>query len=307
VCGRCAASSAQQRVAARRQGADAARPRGGAGELTSFILYTLGIGTALAMLTSLFNDLAKALGSSQRVFDLIDRSRHPQHAHAPASPVRLFSAARRRRTEPDRARPRRAQRPGDLAAQRRGDPGGGGRGGHAVRRGGGARRGDGDPLRGGALRVPRAPRGARAARTAPRRGARAHSRAGPPPPPPPLSYEVDTPRPSPRTNRTRRVPPLRSGRRGAGSRQSSRSSSASTTPSAGACWSAGRTCAASRGKASCSTSPASCRSPCSLRARSARTSSSGRAPLRAPAPASATRESRPPLVLIGHAATLTPY
>ncbi|KAJ1492713.1 efflux ABC transporter [Baffinella frigidus] len=43
------------------------------GELTSFILYTLGIGGALAMLTSAFNDFAKALGSSQRVFDLIDR------------------------------------------------------------------------------------------------------------------------------------------------------------------------------------------------------------------------------------------
>jgi len=29
------------------------------------------------MLTSVFNDFAKALGSSQRVFDLIDRSAHP--------------------------------------------------------------------------------------------------------------------------------------------------------------------------------------------------------------------------------------
>ena len=28
------------------------------------------------------------------------------------------------------------------------------------------------------------------------------------PPPPPSSYQVDTPRPSPRTNRTRRVPHL---------------------------------------------------------------------------------------------------
>ena len=36
-------------------------------------------------------------------------------------------------------------------------------------------------------------------------GAGTNSRAPPPPPPPP-SYQVDTPRPSTRTNRTRRVP-----------------------------------------------------------------------------------------------------
>jgi len=43
------------------------------GQLLSFTLYTVGIGASLGMLASLFNDLMKAVGASQRVFEILDR------------------------------------------------------------------------------------------------------------------------------------------------------------------------------------------------------------------------------------------
>lgn len=44
------------------------------GELTSFLLYTLTAGFSLAALASLYEDLMKALGASERVFALLDRT-----------------------------------------------------------------------------------------------------------------------------------------------------------------------------------------------------------------------------------------
>jgi ABC transporter fused permease/ATP-binding protein len=44
-----------------------------AGELTSFILYTLMVAFALGSLASLWTDFMRALGSAERVFDLMDR------------------------------------------------------------------------------------------------------------------------------------------------------------------------------------------------------------------------------------------
>ena len=43
------------------------------GELTSFLLYTLTVAFSLGALSSLYEDFMKALGSSERVFELIDR------------------------------------------------------------------------------------------------------------------------------------------------------------------------------------------------------------------------------------------
>jgi ABC-type multidrug transport system fused ATPase/permease subunit len=44
-----------------------------AGGLTSFLIYTLNIGVAFSTLTSLFADFMKAVGATQRVFELIER------------------------------------------------------------------------------------------------------------------------------------------------------------------------------------------------------------------------------------------
>ncbi len=43
------------------------------GELTSFLLYTLTVAFSLAALSSLYEDFMKALGASERVFELMDR------------------------------------------------------------------------------------------------------------------------------------------------------------------------------------------------------------------------------------------
>lgn len=43
------------------------------GDLTAFILYTLMVAFALGVLSSLYGDLMKAVGSSERVFGLLDR------------------------------------------------------------------------------------------------------------------------------------------------------------------------------------------------------------------------------------------
>jgi ATP-binding cassette subfamily B protein len=43
------------------------------GGLTSFLIYTLNIGVAFSTLTSLFADFMKAVGATQRVFELIER------------------------------------------------------------------------------------------------------------------------------------------------------------------------------------------------------------------------------------------
>lgn len=43
------------------------------GELTAFVLYTLMIAVALGTLTSLWSDFMRAVGSAERVFELIDR------------------------------------------------------------------------------------------------------------------------------------------------------------------------------------------------------------------------------------------
>ncbi len=43
------------------------------GELTSFLLYTLTVAFSLGALSSLWEDFAKAIGASQRVFELLDR------------------------------------------------------------------------------------------------------------------------------------------------------------------------------------------------------------------------------------------
>ena len=43
------------------------------GDLTAFILYTFTLAVAIGMLTSLWADLAKALGASERVFELLGR------------------------------------------------------------------------------------------------------------------------------------------------------------------------------------------------------------------------------------------
>ncbi|RME27534.1 MAG: ATP-binding cassette domain-containing protein [Deltaproteobacteria bacterium] len=44
------------------------------GELTSFLLYTLTVAVSLGALSSLWEDFAKAIGASQRVFELLDRT-----------------------------------------------------------------------------------------------------------------------------------------------------------------------------------------------------------------------------------------
>ncbi len=44
------------------------------GELTSFVLYTFSMALAIGMLTSLWADMSKALGASERVFELMARS-----------------------------------------------------------------------------------------------------------------------------------------------------------------------------------------------------------------------------------------
>jgi len=44
------------------------------GELTSFLLYTLTVAFSLAALSSLYEDFMKALGASERVFELLDRA-----------------------------------------------------------------------------------------------------------------------------------------------------------------------------------------------------------------------------------------
>jgi ATP-binding cassette subfamily B protein len=44
-----------------------------AGTLTSFILYTLTVGVSFGALSSLYGDIMKAVGASERVFQLIDR------------------------------------------------------------------------------------------------------------------------------------------------------------------------------------------------------------------------------------------
>ncbi len=44
-----------------------------AGELTAFLLYTLMVAVALGALSSLWSDFMKAIGSAERVFELIDR------------------------------------------------------------------------------------------------------------------------------------------------------------------------------------------------------------------------------------------
>lgn len=44
-----------------------------AGDLTAFILYTLMVAVALGALSSLWSDFMKAIGSAERVFELIDR------------------------------------------------------------------------------------------------------------------------------------------------------------------------------------------------------------------------------------------
>lgn len=43
------------------------------GELTSFVLYTFTLAVAIGMLTSLWADMSKALGASERVFELLGR------------------------------------------------------------------------------------------------------------------------------------------------------------------------------------------------------------------------------------------
>lgn len=43
------------------------------GELTSFVLYTFTLAVAIGMLTSLWADMSKALGASERVFELLAR------------------------------------------------------------------------------------------------------------------------------------------------------------------------------------------------------------------------------------------
>lgn len=50
-----------------------------AGSLTSFILYTITVGFSLGALSSLYADLMKALGASERVFELIDRIPEIKH------------------------------------------------------------------------------------------------------------------------------------------------------------------------------------------------------------------------------------
>ena len=44
------------------------------GELTSFLLYTLTVAFSLSALSSLYEDFMKALGASERVFELMDRT-----------------------------------------------------------------------------------------------------------------------------------------------------------------------------------------------------------------------------------------
>jgi len=43
------------------------------GELTAFLLYTVGVAMSLAMLAGLWTDFMRAVGASDRVFDLMDR------------------------------------------------------------------------------------------------------------------------------------------------------------------------------------------------------------------------------------------
>ena len=44
-----------------------------AGQLTSFIIYSLSVATSLGNITGLYGDLMKAMGASERVFQLLDR------------------------------------------------------------------------------------------------------------------------------------------------------------------------------------------------------------------------------------------
>ncbi len=60
-----------------------------AGELTAFILYTLMVAVALGALSSLWSDFMKAIGSAERVFELIDRPNALPMAEVPdETPIR---------------------------------------------------------------------------------------------------------------------------------------------------------------------------------------------------------------------------
>eukprot|EP00003_Mantamonas_plastica_P014621 TRINITY_DN2530_c0_g3_i1.p1 TRINITY_DN2530_c0_g3~~TRINITY_DN2530_c0_g3_i1.p1 ORF type:complete len:690 (-),score=220.25 TRINITY_DN2530_c0_g3_i1:771-2840(-) len=44
-----------------------------AGQLTSFILYTLNVGMSMMVISGLFSEVMKAAGASERIFDILDR------------------------------------------------------------------------------------------------------------------------------------------------------------------------------------------------------------------------------------------
>ena len=46
----------------------------GFGELTSFMLYTFTVAFSIGALSGLYEDFAKAIGSTERVFEIIERS-----------------------------------------------------------------------------------------------------------------------------------------------------------------------------------------------------------------------------------------
>ncbi len=54
------------------------------GELTAFLLYTMAVAFALGALSNLYGDFMRATGSSQRVFQLIDRTAPLEHSQGAA-------------------------------------------------------------------------------------------------------------------------------------------------------------------------------------------------------------------------------
>ena len=56
------------------------------GALTSFVLYTLVVAFSLGALAGLYTDFMKAIGATQRIFDLLDRVPKQDENGRPVTP-----------------------------------------------------------------------------------------------------------------------------------------------------------------------------------------------------------------------------
>ena len=67
------------------------------GELTSFLLYTFTLAMSIAALSGLWQDFMKAVGASERVFELVDRT--PLVGSGERTPTKTEGAVRFERVE----------------------------------------------------------------------------------------------------------------------------------------------------------------------------------------------------------------